>query len=250
MQGRDAACAPVRHLENARGLAHRALDEQGLDVLPVLLQQRHQEVDGEHGVGNQLVLGHAYVPNGNTQAQHLLQLELDGRLGLGNLLAHVVGVVDGRRELARLVQPGTQQARNLLDDGVRGEENVVALRELLHLLLALVQLLQVVRRAKVNAQRLGLVAMNLVSQNAHAQLGARRVRQTDGAGEALVALRVVVLEANLQLDRLDKVALLVRVVGSGEQLVQRGTDSGGGDFAKDRVSTSRVRDGCKRGWWM
>lgn len=37
----------VQSLVDAMDLAHRALDVQRLDILPVLLQQRHQEVHGD-----------------------------------------------------------------------------------------------------------------------------------------------------------------------------------------------------------
>ena len=33
-------------LEESHGLAHGRLDVQGLDILPILLQQRDEEVDG------------------------------------------------------------------------------------------------------------------------------------------------------------------------------------------------------------
>jgi hypothetical protein len=48
------------------------------------------------------------------------------------------------------------------------------------------------------------------TENADAELGAGDVRQLDGAGEALVLLRVVVLQADLKLDRLHELALLLR----------------------------------------
>ena len=35
----------VKHLVQTNGLAHRRLDVKRLDVLPVLLEQRHEEVD-------------------------------------------------------------------------------------------------------------------------------------------------------------------------------------------------------------
>ena len=54
----------------------------------------------------------------------------------------VVGDEGG--ELAGLVQAGTEETRNLLDDGLRSEEGVVFLSQLLHQLLVLVHLLQVV----------------------------------------------------------------------------------------------------------
>lgn len=66
--------------------AHRALDVKALDVLPVLLEERHQEVDGELNVQLQLFLLHLLVANRNTHAGHLLELEPDGLLELINLL--------------------------------------------------------------------------------------------------------------------------------------------------------------------
>ena len=41
--------------------AHGGLDVQTLDVLPVLLQQRHEEVHGEADVLHQLLLRHVHV---------------------------------------------------------------------------------------------------------------------------------------------------------------------------------------------
>ena len=70
------------------------------DVLPVLLEQRNQEVDGEHDVGSDLVLGHVDVSDGDTKAENLLELELDSALDLGDLVVEVLTVRDGSRELS------------------------------------------------------------------------------------------------------------------------------------------------------
>ena len=37
----------------------------------MLLEQRHQEVDGQMDVLNQLVLGHVHVANSDVEAQYL-----------------------------------------------------------------------------------------------------------------------------------------------------------------------------------
>lgn len=87
-------------LVDALGRRHGSLDGQATNVLPALLEQRDQVVDGQHDVGDQLVRGHADVADSDTHAQDLLELELDGRLDLGNLGAEVVGVRDRGRELA------------------------------------------------------------------------------------------------------------------------------------------------------
>lgn len=51
----------------------------------------------------------------------------------------------------------------------------------------------------------------------------------DSTRETLVALGVVVLEADLELDRLDKVALLL-AIGLGEELFHGHTDAGNRKF--------------------
>ena len=51
----------------------------------MLLEERDQEVGGEHDLGDNLVLLHLDVTNSNSQAENLLKLELDGRSDLSNL---------------------------------------------------------------------------------------------------------------------------------------------------------------------
>ena len=82
--------------------AHGGLDVEGLDVLPVLLQQGHQEVHGQVDVLSQLLLCHLNVSNGNVKAENLLHLELDGGLEVQGLLLQVVVVSDKGGELASL----------------------------------------------------------------------------------------------------------------------------------------------------
>ena len=112
------------------GLAHRRLDVERLDVLPVLLEQGDEEVDAyearnyetreatavesertQHDVGKDLVVGHLDVANGDTQAENLLKLELDRRADLGDLVRKVLRVRDGGGELAGLKRRGMSGCR-------------------------------------------------------------------------------------------------------------------------------------------
>jgi hypothetical protein len=89
-------------LEDALDFAHGALDVQRLDVLPVLLEERNEEVDGQVDVGEQLCLGHLHVADGDTEAEGLLELELHGALDFVEFLKDIfVGAEEGG-ELAGL----------------------------------------------------------------------------------------------------------------------------------------------------
>ena len=58
-------------LEDSLGWSHGAFDVECPDILPVLLQQGHQEVDGQRDVGVQLIWGHGHMPNTGRQTQNL-----------------------------------------------------------------------------------------------------------------------------------------------------------------------------------
>lgn len=206
------------------GLAHGALDVKRLDVLPVLLEERDEEVDGEHDVGEQLVVGHLDVADGDTEAQDLLELELERRLDLVDLLLEVFTVRDGRGELAGLGETGAQETRDLLDESLGGKEGVVLLGELLDELLVLVELLEVLYGHELEVDELGSVDVGGVCENAEAHARAGDVGELDGTRETLVTLRVVVLETDLELNGLVEVAVLL--LGSLELYASTGEDRG------------------------
>lgn len=60
-----------RPLVQALRLAHGALHVESAYVLPVLLEQRHQEVDSQVDVVDQLLLGHLDVAHSHRQTQDL-----------------------------------------------------------------------------------------------------------------------------------------------------------------------------------
>lgn len=110
----------------------------------------------EHDVGKNLVLSHLDVADSDTQAENLLELELDGRADLGQLVGKVFsmryrgrefssyifvksGVARDIMTLHTLRKTRTQETRNLLDESFRGQEGVVLLGELLDKLLVFVK---------------------------------------------------------------------------------------------------------------
>jgi len=76
---------------------------------------------------------------------------------------------------------------------------------------------------------LGTINVVLVTEDTDAHAGAWDIWQSDGARETLITLRIVVLEADLQLDGLEEVALL-GVLGVVEQLLDVLSDAGDRDL--------------------
>ena len=71
------------------------------------------------------------MANGDTDAEHLLQLELDLSLDLLHSLLNVVTVREGGRELSGLVEARSQQTRELGDESLRREESIKLTGQLL-----------------------------------------------------------------------------------------------------------------------
>lgn len=203
----------------------------------MLLEEGNQEVDGHHDVGEELILGHLDVADSDTQAEDLLELELDGGTDLVGLLANVIGVGDGGGELTGLVETRSQKTGDLLDQGFGGKESIVLLGELLDLLLVLVELLEVINGLELHADLLGLVAVKGITENADGHLGAGDVGEADGARETLVTLGIVVLQSNLEFDSLDEVTLLL--LGLELDLANALTDGRNLNFAAVDVVSKR-----------
>jgi len=112
-----------------------------------------------------MVLGHSNVANGNTKTQHLLQLELDCALDIGNLCRKIFCVRDRGRELSGLGQSRAEQTGDLLDQLLGSDEGIILARELLDQLLVLVEFLQVVDRHGLKAMVLGTINVVLITQD-------------------------------------------------------------------------------------
>lgn len=168
---------------------------------------------------------------------------------------------DWRGELAGLGQTRTKETGDLLDQGVGGDEGIVLARELLDELLVLVQLLQVVGGHGVDTVVLRAIDVVLVTEDADGHAGPGNGGQLDGAGETLVSLGVlrrsqrqlttpsnrephIVLEADLQLDGLEEVSLLL--LGVLEEFLDVGTNAGHRDFRHDVSLDSKWNVWCSQ----
>jgi hypothetical protein len=181
-----------------------------LDLLPVLGEEGDEVVDSEDNVGLDLVDGHIDVGDGNTKAERLLglHLELDGGLGLLDLLGNILGGVEDRRELTGLVKTRTEETGDLTNEGGRSKEGVVLVGKGLDLLLVLVQELKIILSHGLETGSASSLNVDLVTDDANRELVAGDGGEDDGTGETLLFVGVVVLEAELKLNGLGEVALL------------------------------------------
>ena len=222
----------MARLVDSERWTHGGLDDQGTDVLPVLLQQGDQEVSSHHDLVNQDVFVHFDVTDGNSQTQDLLQLESDGGLDVLDLTVQVIVVGDWGWELTGLGQSWTQQSWDLLDQNFGSDEGVVLLGQLLDQLLVLVQLLQVFNRHGFSTNGLSSVDIEGITEDTESHVWSWDLRQLQGTRETLVSLRVVVLQTDLQFDGFQEVSLL-GFGGVFQQLVHVFTDVGTGDLRHD-----------------
>ena len=136
----------MHSLIEALGLAHGRFQGKRADILPVLLEERNQEVHGLICVGQDLLLGHLDVTNGDSKGKHLLHLKFNCAAHIINAILKILLVVDEDRKLASLVQTRTNDLGNLLDKGGGSKKGIVLLRKLLDELLVLIELLQSIYR--------------------------------------------------------------------------------------------------------
>ena len=132
-----------------------------------------------------------------------------------------------------LGQTRTQETGDLLDESLGSDEGIVLASKLLDELFVLVELLQVVGGHGVDTTVLGTVKIVLVTEDADAHVWAGHRRQLDGSGETLVTLGVVVLEADLELDGLEEVALL-GLIGVLQELADLRPDISCGQSQRER----------------
>jgi len=168
--------------------------------VPSLLEEGDQEVDAHVDVLSDLFLVELVVTDGGAEAEHLLQLELNGSLDLLDLISDQFVLLEHHGELADLVQGVTEELGDLLHQGLAGQQDVVGLGPALNGLLLLVELLQALNVDEVDADLLGLLAVDDGSHNCDLELGVGDVGKLDRADETLFLFGIVVSQADLQFD--------------------------------------------------
>jgi hypothetical protein len=158
--------------------------------LPSLLEERNEEVDGENEMGLEVTFSHVDVSDGDTEAENLLKLELDSGLDFVDLSRDIVSVRDGGREHTHLVQLGSNETRDGLDEGIGGQKGIVGRGPLLDRLLLLIELLQVIGAHGINLKLLCDIEMLLISDDANLGVRASLLGQHIGSSETLILLLI------------------------------------------------------------
>ena len=140
---------------------------EGSHVLPSLLHEGDEEVDGHGEVLSDVVLASLNVSDGSAEAGSLLGLELDGVLELVDLGGDLLSLGQGDGEQTHLDQDVTEQLGGLLGDGVTGEQNVVLLGPLLDFGLVLIEGFQAVDVNVGDAAGVGFLNVGSVGEHAH-----------------------------------------------------------------------------------
>lgn len=187
---------------------HSGLDVDDLDVLPLLLQERDEEVDGKNDVALQLISVEVNMTNRDREAKDLLHLELNGVENTVNLLSGILRVGDDRGELTSSVKTGTHNSRKLLDERIRSQESVVLLSELTDELLVLVEVGDFINVHARNTLLLTDLLVLIVDEDADINVRSGGVRKNEGTSETLILSGIDLLESDLEFNSLNETSLL------------------------------------------
>lgn len=182
-----------------------------LEIVPVLLQEGGQEVEGHDDVLSELLIGHLLVTGGNIEAGDLLELPLDGTSNITDLLLEWLVVSAWLWEHTNSVKNWTKDNWDLLDKSISGKEEGVLLGPLLDKLLILVELLELIHVDDININGWvggNLIGVLLIGNQADLQVWSWDVWKSDRSNETLIFLWVIILEGNLELDSLGELSLL------------------------------------------
>ena len=115
------------------------------------------------------------------------------------------------------VKNGSEDGWNLLDEGVSGEKHGVLLGPLLDEFFVLVEGLKCVEvhNIDVNVLFLNDLQMLGVSDQADLHFGSWDVRESDGTGESLIFLWIVVLKSDLEFNSFLELSFLFVIKDSG-----------------------------------
>ena len=147
---------------------------------------------------SQLVFGHSLVSNGDGHAGDFLQLEFDASSGIINLLFQRFGVSDDLGEHSNSVKDGPEDGRDLLNEGISSEKDVIFLGPLFNGFLLFVEFLQSFKINGINIESFCLLDVFGISNKTDLELGSWDVWKSDSSSESFIFLGVVIFKTNLE----------------------------------------------------
>jgi len=192
----------MRSLVNSMGFSHSSLDIKGFDVLPILLEERNEEVDGHGDIDNQLIFRMSNVSNGHSDAKYFLQLKLHRAFHIRHFRFHILVGSEKGWEFASFVQTWSQDSRNLTKNRLACQKSIVFLGKFLDEFFVLVEFLEGLNVFEFDTDLGGLVIVDLVSKNAEIKSRLAFNRKLDGTAETFVFLWIVVFQSDLEFDGL------------------------------------------------
>jgi len=179
------------------------------NVVPSLLQEGSQEVEGHDDVLSELFISHEFVTGSNVKVGDLFKLPLDGTSDIINLLGKWFSVGNWLRELTNSGQNWTEDDWDLLNESIGGEKKEVLLSPSLDEFLIFVEFLQGIKGSNLNIKFVGsgLILMLLIGNKTDLHLWSWDVWESDSSDETLVFLWIVILKGDLEFNSLLELSL-------------------------------------------
>jgi hypothetical protein len=196
--------------EELDGLTHSHLDVDGLEVVPLLLEEGSKEVKSHNDVLSEFIVSHELVTGGNIEAGNLLELPLDGSLNIVKFLLDWLVVSHWLREHTNSVKNWTKDDWDFLNKGISSKEEGVFLGPLFDLLLILVEFLEVIKGGNINFEVGGFdfIRVLLIGNNANLKVWSWDIWKSDGSNKSLILLWIIILKGNLKFNSLLELSFL------------------------------------------
>jgi hypothetical protein len=165
------------------GLGHSGLDVDSLHVVPSLLKEGDQEVQGHVDVLSEFFVIEVLSSDWDGEAGNFLKLELDGGLDTRDLVFKGIVMGNDGGEHLNSVKDWSQNDWDLLNQRVSGEEHGVFLGPLLDEFLVLVELLELIEGGHINVDSgfLDFVGVLGISNKAQFHVWSNHVWKLDGS---------------------------------------------------------------------
>lgn len=147
------------------------------------------------------------MTDGGSKAEDFFQLELDGVFEVFNFIDDLLSFVDGEGMSLELDKDVSNQLSKLLEESIRGNQDIILFGPFLDFVLVLVESLETISINGIDSSSLSFFDVNDRSNNANLHSKMWLVGESNRSLESFVFFGIVIPETNLQLDGLNKLPL-------------------------------------------